>query len=347
MQRVVLGAWLLSAFACRPETGLTPEPPPVGVSEAKPLDPVTQIDTITQVTNPVVDVLWTIDNSCSMRDEQKELTGNFPTFMGYFTDSGLDYHVGVIATDMDNPELQGKLRASKDGAIFIDPKTIDPEQVFTTMATLGTDGSGIERGLGAIFTALELFGSSFNAGFFRYEASIHTIVISDEPDSTDGSTISQKEFIAWYGGLKEKRSDRTFSSIVSPASSGPYDGSNYLAVTDEIGGIPWDINRSDWDRVLDRLGVQAAGLKREYFLSRQPVPGTVEVAVHEPVGDDQFAVVEYLPIEVDGEGNVVSGDWIYNQERNSILFLEYVPEPLSRVVLTYTLLASTERVTDG
>ena len=52
-------------------------------------------DVSTQVTTPEVDVLFVIDNSCSMNNEQSELTANFPSFMAYFLDSGLDYHIGA------------------------------------------------------------------------------------------------------------------------------------------------------------------------------------------------------------------------------------------------------------
>jgi len=56
-------------------------------------------DRIVQVTVPSVDVLWVIDNSCSMEEEQSSLTGNFSKFMNYFTNSGLDYHVGVVSAE--------------------------------------------------------------------------------------------------------------------------------------------------------------------------------------------------------------------------------------------------------
>src|SRR4051794_9315310 len=64
------------------------------------LAPEVRVDAITQVTIPAVDVLWVIDNSCSMSEEQEALRSNFADFMAYFSDSGLDYHVGVVSTDM-------------------------------------------------------------------------------------------------------------------------------------------------------------------------------------------------------------------------------------------------------
>ena len=65
-----------------------------------------------QVTVPSVDVLWVIDNSCSMTEEQQALTDNFNKFVQYFVGSGLDYHIGVVSTNWDNEsgDHRGKLR---------------------------------------------------------------------------------------------------------------------------------------------------------------------------------------------------------------------------------------------
>ena len=103
----------------------------------------------------MVDVLWVIDNSCSMADEQEQLTSNFPSFINYFLDSGVDYHIGVISTDLDDSSEAGQLRAP-DGVRFIIPDTEEPETVFEGMATVGIEGSGSEKGRGAAYTAIEL-----------------------------------------------------------------------------------------------------------------------------------------------------------------------------------------------
>ena len=48
-----------------------------------------------QTTVQAVDVLWVVDTSCSMAQEQTQLAENFEGFMTHFLDSGLDYHIGV------------------------------------------------------------------------------------------------------------------------------------------------------------------------------------------------------------------------------------------------------------
>lgn len=340
------GILLLAAGACTNDPTFRVEQPPAVSGSVIPVEPVSHTDLIVQVVPPIVDILWTIDNSCSMEDEQAALTANFPNFMDYFVGSGLDYHVGVISTDLDDNSHEGKLRTylPKGAAIpirFIDEKTEDPTEVFTGMATVGTDGSGFEKGKGAIYTALELrrLGAE-NIGFYRQEASLHTIIISDEDDDTPEFLITQPEFVNWYKSLKSGGWRRTFSSIVSPdTDSGGFDGGPYLELTAAIGGIPWNINTEVWDQVLDRLGVEASGLRREFFLSQRPVPGTIEVTVTQEV--DDILATEIFEERVDANDPPDNGGWLYDEARNSIRFVDFQPEPLARIEITYVLLAST------
>ena len=78
-----------------------------------------------QITSPEVDVLWVVDNSCSMSEEQEAIASNFPQFMEYFLDSSLDYHIGVVSTDMDDPQQSGLLRPAGGGMRWIDTETDD------------------------------------------------------------------------------------------------------------------------------------------------------------------------------------------------------------------------------
>jgi hypothetical protein len=329
--RVVLP--LVAASCIENNFGQTPPPPP----EANPPDLAnpTQTDVIVQVTTPMVDILWIIDNSCSMADEQNELTENIPLFMDYFLGSGLDYHVGVVSTDLDDPSESGKLQDGGTPYKFIDAETPNAIAVYTSMASMGTSGSGNEKGIGAGYLALETYRETFNANFFRDEAALHTIVVSDESDNTQDSLITQTEFVKWYDGLKEETDQRTYSSIVDPNVGGAY-----VNATAEIGGIFWDLHANDnFAAALDLLGVQAAGLKREYFLSQIPVQGTITVTVQDPSG------AEFDFFEAEGDPPV--GDWVYDPSRNSITFLEYLPAELAKVIITYVIQSSLQEGVGG
>ena len=138
----------------------------------------------------------------------------------------------------------------------------------------------------------------------------------------------------------------TSSSIVGPqsgcsSSDGTADpGTEYIAVTNAVGGIHESICAEDWVPVLEQLGLQAAGLRREYFLSEMPVPGTLEVWVV----DDAYTY-DGVDRELLSDGSSVldhcdtAGCFIFDyvQERNSILMEEYVPSPLAEVNIRYEL----------
>lgn len=315
------------------ETQIAPPLPDWESPAPRPIEDVTQQDRILQVTSPQVDVLWMVDNSGSMGDEQADLTENFPLFMDFFVGSGLEYHIGVTSSDLDGNYngANGKL-VTVAGTKYLDPSIPNPIEMFSAMATLGTSGSSTEQGSGAVFKALEVERDRANAGFWRDEAALHTVVISDEPDLTRDGIISQNEFIGWYGGLKAKASERTFSSIVSPTYGG-----RYRQITTQIGGIYWSLDDDDWTQVLERLGVQAAGLKREYYLSRLPVLDTLEVHVEDSASGATLGFTRGVIDEVTG---LPTGDYTYDANRNSITFVEYVPNALSTIVMDYTVLAS-------
>ncbi len=302
--------------------------PPLEAPNAKELESPTRTDEIVQITTPSVDVLWVVDNSSSMSDNQRALTENFPVFFDWFLGSGLDYHIGVVSTDTEAPGHSGKLREAQ-GVRWIAPDTDQPRDVFTEMATLGVAGSSFESGRDATWLALEHQKNDHNAGFLRdvAESGIHVILVSDE---NDHSRLTPKdEFIVWMNGLRSDPELVTFNSICNPPGGGLLNaaGKHYIEYTEEIGGILQDIGADDWVGVLDRLGIQAAGLKKEYFLSALPVPETLSVQVELTDG----TVLPMPPRE-----------WTYDESRNSIRFEEYVPDPLSTVRVDYTVLASVQ-----
>lgn len=294
--------------------------PELGVPNPRDLEATHQTDTLVQAGVPMVDVLWVVDNSCSMLEEQEGIASNFPVFLQYFQESALDWHIGVVSTDMGDPLHQGKLQ-SHAGFRWVDNTTPFPEDVLGGMARLGTSGTGRERGRDAVYYALEQHREGANAGFYRGDAGLHVVVISDEHDSSELTT--EDEFLSWMDVLKWGDDQLTFSSIVSedPLCEGAYSvGEEYLRYTDAIGGIFWSICDQDWGTVLRQLGLQAVETSHEYYLSELPVLGTITVTVSD--GAASFVFVEDL-------------DWTYNQVRNSITFVEFVPEDGMVVTIDY------------
>jgi hypothetical protein len=107
---------LLATIACAPENPRLMAPPVkygVVATEAKP--------TILNV-QPKVDIMFVIDNSDSMADEQETLSANIDKFAKKIaTNAGIDFHVGVTSVwdtkmfaGMKKEYAQGELRRLKD-----------------------------------------------------------------------------------------------------------------------------------------------------------------------------------------------------------------------------------------
>jgi hypothetical protein len=200
--------WLIAAPAL---------PLVVWACSAHPLEapqplPEQQTDQYYEV-NPVreVDIVFMIDNSPSMREEQENLGRNFPAFMNELKkiEGGLpNVHIGIVSSDLGagpNP-LMGSacIRPGGDRGIFqakpgcgLDAAskfiissnndtmknfTGDISQVFSCMAQLGTDGCGFEHQLQATRVALYEGTTPENKGFLRENAFLAIILITDEDD---------------------------------------------------------------------------------------------------------------------------------------------------------------------
>jgi hypothetical protein len=187
------------------------------LQEPKPL-PEQQNDQYYEV-NPVrdIDILFTIDNSPSMQEEQNKLNAQFPVFMNELKKipGGLpNVHIGVISSDLgagagfmgagacarpggDRGIFQKKATCGLDAnSLFISSfnnQTMnnfmgDITQVFTCMANLGAQGCGYEHQLQATRVALYESITKENAGFLRPDAFLALIMLTDEDDCSAETT---------------------------------------------------------------------------------------------------------------------------------------------------------------
>ena len=188
-----------------------------------------------------VDILFVIDNSCSMNDKQTQLANNFDTFMNVFDISGIDYHIGFITTD--DSDMQGSL---------ITTSTADPvAEVAQIIDDIGTHGSATERGLRYSYYALQT-GYDFGPGsdFWRTDAKLVIIYVSDEDDSSTGITpTSIKSYtIGAKGG-----SDYVIAHAVAgdypggcTTNGGATEGLEYYTVVNYLNGTYLSICQDDW-----------------------------------------------------------------------------------------------------
>jgi len=326
-------AWLLLLVAGCIETGIGSNIPPVDLTKSPSLEERWVEEHHQQMEMPAVDVLWVVDNSCSMIEEQTGLARNFDSFISYFQTSGLDWHIGVVSTDTENTYQAGLLSES-DGKTFITQDTQNVVAAFEDMVMLGTTGSADEMGLQASWLALTRRRFAENEGFFRDEANLQIIVISDEDDHSVTPTPS--EYTSWLRTLKPEADTVNFSAIVSPrpagCSSASEIGHRYLDVVQDIGGLVWPICDTEWDKLLDELGLQASSRRSEFFLEYEPDLETLQIRVRfakNPSEPNNITTYEFI---ADQPGRFGYG---YDPTRNSVVLYAYVPPPGADIEIRY------------
>ncbi|MBK8240392.1 MAG: hypothetical protein IPK74_33120 [Deltaproteobacteria bacterium] len=171
-----------------------------------------------------VDLLFVIDNSGSMGDEQDQLVASFPGFIAGIEQllGDADYHVGVITTDENlfnegGCQRLGALttRTGGDGSsdaqcgpfaehhAFMTPVD-DLARTFACTGRVGVEGSGIERPMDATIAALTGEGvGACNREFLRRDALLVLTIITDEDDAAD----SRGDPSSWYDSIVAVKHD--------------------------------------------------------------------------------------------------------------------------------------------
>jgi hypothetical protein len=305
-------ALLLLVSGCYITVDKTPgDPPPPLVPNTTFSQPELVEDVIVQDAHAVSDILVVVHNDPDLASEQEMLTENMPHLFDYLWGSGIDWHVGVVSSGLGDPATAGVL-LDLGGQPWIDAETPDP----LSSLSWGSEEL-LSQPRDAVYQALEVEGDGANAGFLRDGAPLTVLVLSDGEDS---SVMAEVDFVDWLATL-----GGTYSCL------GSGEGTACESTAALTGGV--FASGSEMALALEDVGILAAGLTREFPLSVLPDPATLEVEVEDPGG----AVYSFYPAELDAEGNIVDGDWAYDEVRNSIRFLEYLPEAGDSVHIRYAL----------
>ena len=97
---VCLVVGLLVQSACSDTQLRTVYEEPTIYDQPDALGPTVWVDTFQQRTVEASDILFVVDDSCSMEDEQEELAANFDNFIQSFSGTNVDYHIGVVRGDL-------------------------------------------------------------------------------------------------------------------------------------------------------------------------------------------------------------------------------------------------------
>ena len=200
--------------------------------------PEAQTDRIYEL-NPLrqLDLIFVIDDSSSMNEEQDNIKRNFPDFMRELENikGGLpDIRIGVISSNFGAgpgmPAMECRVYGDRGGFIAkpncgldsanrgfwlsIDGKGTknfegDLANVFSCMASLGINGCGYEHQLQSLRAALAASApdsniSPQNRGFLRKDAFLGIVILSDEDDCSGdpGATFYQDPVPGQAGSLR-------------------------------------------------------------------------------------------------------------------------------------------------
>lgn len=262
------------------------------------------------------DVLFVIDDSASMAEEQALLGENFEAFVDVVEGTYADFQLGIITTDVA-AEGAGVLRGG-----ILTPDTEDLAAVFLENITVGVDGSRDEQGFEAARIALS---PATNPGLVRDEAQLNVVFFSDEDDhSPDAVEVYVDEFgdLSGDGGFAAHAIVGDLPSGCASGTSAASAADRYVTAVLQTAGYRDSICADDYTGILTRIGLDLSGLDDTFPLTELPDPGSIVVWV------DGVRMHER---EEDG--------WTYDAGDNAIVFHgRAIPRPGMEIFVEYELL---------
>ncbi len=300
----------------------------------------TRTDTFSQADRSAVDVLFVVDNSGSMMEEQQAIGEAFDEFINYAVSQGIDYHIGVTTTGItpsgggwaacpggvDGGEAGRLFPATNERPRYITQTTANAVNVFRSNVQVGVC-HWWEEGLEAAYRAVSspLMDSSDapntslpndgNLGFYRPDARLSIIIVTDEDDHSSKDTNFYTNFFRTLKGAENAEKVTVHGVLGNGCNTASGNGDRYNTVIAATGGTTESICTTDWGRSLVNLAQETFGYSLRFPLSGRPV-GPVTVTVN---------------------GAPVNTGWTFDSAQNSVVFTESTaPAPGSRVDVTYT-----------
>jgi hypothetical protein len=275
-------------------------------------DPVVEVFTVSSA--PAVDVLFIVDNSGSMEDDQAQLAANFASFFEAGLAAGAPtFQVGVTTTDvLSSDAARGRLVGEP---AVLGANTAGLADVFATNVRVGIDGIGIELGLEAMRLALL---NPENGRLFRRDAALSVVFVTDEEDAgafpdelpDPALAAAPSTYVSLLQAFKSGTVGNApvlVSGVVTPGFA-----SRYEEVVHAFDGAILDIQSPVWGTRLAEIGTATFTLARTFRLS-------------------DHATAASILVEIDG---VSTTAFVYDDERRSVILRDQ-PAPGTEVTITY------------
>lgn len=293
-------------------------------------------DTFVQQDSRKVDVLFVVDNTASMVEEQPRFIAALPAFAQEVLSHGVELHAAVTTTGLspESPLCPGGAQGGEAGRLFpVDgsrPRVLTHETPelaarLQESAAVGLCAS-VEQGLEAVRRALSapLVDSADdprtpepadgNLGFLREEAALVVVLVGDEDDHSPDDVDTYVRFLWARKGAQQPQ--RVTVYAIAPTAHGCATsggaGTRYAEVAQRTGGEVLSVCEPDYAPLLRAVASRAFSAQDRFPLSERPEPRSLRVQVN---------------------GAPATG-WTYEASANSILFTQ-VPAPGARVEVQY------------
>lgn len=279
--------------------------------------PVEVEERFSQASLPGLDILFVVDGTGSMAEEQADFADAAASFIDTLDEIGLGWQIGVTTTDPD------------DGGVLlgrpwiITPDAHAPAEALARALVVGTMHVPPSAGLdAAALTLADAEGK--NRGFRRVDAGLHVVFISDGDDQS-GAVLGAdptSAFIALLAADATRTGSVARASAVVGDAPGGCDGahgsalpgSRYLDVAAASGGAAVSICDASFAEVAAAVRDLGVDWPTRFALQAVPEVGTVVV-------------------EVDG---VRADGWALAVDPPAIVFDE-APVPGAEIVVRYRI----------
>lgn len=312
MKKIGLLFSLLVLIACTKEAPKQYVPP-------THIDEKIEDDSNIENFEPIVDILFVVDNSGSMQYHQNNLISNLAYFTQEFTKKAfMDYHIGVVTTDMTGGTWggSGTYAGKLVGSVrVVNRSTPAGDRVLGANLNVGINGSGSEESFSPVIAAITPpLSTGWNTGFYRPDAKLAIIFITD---ATDQSNLNENTFLSQLLALKKNDINQILAYGVLPASFDPKcyteeirpaNIERFLALVKKGGPNLMSLCSPTYGQELAKLGEDLAkNVGSIIYLSRLPDPNSLRVTLG--------------PIELPKDP---AKGWSYDPEKNAVILGEEI-----------------------
>lgn len=273
-------------------------------------NPSIRIDFEVEKSTPSTDILFIIDNSGSMADNQRTLRKLAKNFLGGLGETS--FQITAISTDRSDPLQEVILTNNTSNVLF---------EFEKLMEIFGDTGDPSEL----VFSRLIDFSRvPFSSLFMRKGNPLEVVVLTDEPEQSDRMNIYVSNVLARFKEIDKKLH---VSSIIPVVENGECDSntSPLPGFMDEF----FDIAKLTSGNIID-LCAKGNSFKSEYTQLARDIAARAAKVPTIPIKSYQFKeVISFDSLEVSYGSQIIPAGhlnegWVYNSDENTIYFGDHI-----------------------